>query len=485
MRTGCRTALAASFVIAMAVAGCATPADPPREVSPGPSGDDVSLGKTSISAVELRDLQAQPADEQRRRLDIVLASHPDELAARFLRTQAEFTLGDVDAVIADSEAVLAMPSLNAHFRLRVLDWRAEALLQVKRRREALDVANQALDIEGSDAKALFTRGWTIYLIDNSQTEKALADLDRALQRDPDQGIGYFRRATVLQAQGKFDRATEDFERALQLAPDDAPTHAGYGALALQIKDFQRALAQFDAAARLTPRDPSIWTSRAEADVGLNRFEDATTDASHAIELGAMGEDLANAHAILGFAHQKQMDFAGAAREYQRALAANADSPVAARLTRMQWFSGQFAQAIEPLRKQASAPDADPYAALWLFIVRVHADPAAQAEATTELAGLTPAHQPRVWTDTLVDLIQGKSSLEAALAEADAAATGELRAGQRCEADYYAAERLLMRGQDVAATPLLEEAYWVCPSTYTEAQAVVAERRLLAARSPAR
>lgn len=97
------------------------------------------------------------------------------------------------------------------------------------------------------------------------------------------------------------------------------------------------------------------------------------------------------------------------------------------------------------------------------------------------AAAAHAHQPHAWIDTLVDLILGKSTLEAALAEADAADSDNLRAGRRCEADYYAAEQLLMQGQDLPANRLLEEASRVCPSTYFEAHAIAAERRLLAAR----
>ncbi len=480
-----RSAWVASLLIAMLVAGCATPANPPHEASPAPGGADFSLGKSSMSEDELRDLQAQPFAEQRRRLDVVLASHPDDVTARFLRTQAEFKLADGPALIEDSEAVLATTSLSPRLRLRVLDWRAEALLQVERRRDALLVANQALDIDGSDADALFTRGWTLFLIDNSQTESALADIDRALQLEPDQGIGYYRRGSIFRLQGKFDRAAEDFERALRLEPEDAPTHLTYGLTLLQTRDFAHALVQFDAAARLTPRDPAVWAWRSQAHAALKRFDEGAADANQAIDLGATSDDLAAARASLAAGLENQMDYVGAAREYQRSLALQSDPAMANGLARMQWYSGQFPQAVEFFRAQAAQPDSSPYTPLWLFIMRGRANPTDEAAAKAELAELAPPHRPRVWTDTLVDLMLGKSTLDAALAEADASSTYQLKAGRRCEADYYAAEQLLMHGQTDPANRLLEEAYWVCPSTYREAKAVVAERRLLAARSPAR
>jgi lipoprotein NlpI len=118
-------------------------------------------------------------------------------------------------------------------------------------------------------------------------------------------------------------------------------------------------------------------------------------------------------------------------------------------------------------------------------MRGRANPADEPAAKAELALAGKAHQPDAWTDTLVDLILGKTTLESALVEAAGAETDKLRAGRRCEADYYVAEQSLMHGQDEAASHLLDEAHRVCPSSYFEAHALDAERRLLEERSPAR
>lgn len=118
-------------------------------------------------------------------------------------------------------------------------------------------------------------------------------------------------------------------------------------------------------------------------------------------------------------------------------------------------------------------------------MRVRADPANEAAARAELESLVPAHQPHTWMDTLGDLMLGKSNVEVAQAEADAAPTPLLRAHRRCDADYYAAELLLIHGPGAEATRLLEEAYWVCPSRSIESRAVVSERRLQSEKSAAR
>lgn len=384
MRIGCNPAWAAWLLLATLALGCAAAKASERDEQPQSSGASVVVGDTAMSPEEFRDLKAQPAADQRRRLDLVLASHPDAIGARFLRLKAEDRLADFAAVIEDSDLLLASPSLDRRLRPQVLDPRAEALIQAHRLAEAVAASTEALESDGLDAAALFARAWARYLGDRTQADNALADLNRALQIEPDEGIAYFRRSVIFQDQGKFDLAASDLDRALQLAPDDVPSRQQIASLL----------------------------------------------------------------------------FAA-------------------------WYSGQPRESVDFFRELAARPDANPYAPVWLFLMRVEANPTDEATAKGELTALAPEHEPPEWTDTLVKLMLGKVSLESALTQADAAPTYQLKAGRRCEADYYAAQQLLLHGQDVPATRLLEEAYWVCPSTYAEARAVDAARRRLEARSPAR
>ena len=470
--------LAAALVASGAARASSEPPEPLWQ-----RGPDFTLGKSAMSDDEVRALNSLSPEEKRRRLDAVLAAHPDDLTARFLRTQVEMKLADSPAVVADSALVLADPALTRKPRLWILQWRAEALIQVRRPDEAIVVANEALTLDASNAEALFARGWARFNVDREHTDGALEDLDRALQLEPQEGIGYYRRATVLQQQGKVDRAAQDFEHALQLVPDDAPTHLQYGILLFQARDFERALAQFDASLRLQPREPNAWRWRAHTDVALDRLQDATADAGRAIEAGTAADEQADAYAIRAFVLERQQDFVGAQHEYERSLALDADDvQVAASLARLQWYNGQFAQAIDALRAQVGKPDASSYTPVWLYIVRVHANPAEDAAAKAELARLALPHQPHAWVDTIVDLALGKTTLDVALVEAATASTDRQRAGQACEANFYAAEPRLAHGEGQAASRLFEAALATCPSTYIEAEAIIAEKRLLAAKA---
>ncbi len=443
---------------------------------------NVVLSASAMNADEWRDLQAQPAAEQRRRLDVVLASNPDDFGARLLRTQLEYIQADEAGVAADSELVLASPSLDLPMRRQILAWRAEALLGLHRFDEAIAVSNQALEIDASVPDVLFTRGWAQFF--NDQSDGALADLDRALELNPKEGVGFARRATVLSERSQFVSAVKDFKRAVELAPSDGFTHQSYGILLYRTRDLDGALAQFEVALKLNPGDPLTLAWHAQTNFALKRFDASAADERCLSSLGASSKDLTGAINNVAVDLFQQGDYSSAAREFSRSVALQANPDVAALLVRVQWYSGEFAQATETYHKYAVSPVSSDYTPIWLYTMRGRANPADEPAAKAELAASVRMHQPHAWSDTLVDLALGNATVEAALAEADSADTEKLRAGRRCEADYYAGEQLLIQGQDLTAERLLEQASKICPSTYHESHALAAERQLLAVRLPA-
>ena len=169
MKIGLNTRCVTCMLAATLLAGCAAPA--------GHSATESSLSKSVMTSDEVRDLNDRPPEERRRRVDIVLASHPDDLGALVARVDADSDLKDFPAVLSDSEVALANLTLNPGLRRWLLVSRAEALIQVKRPAEASVAADQALAIDDSDPNALFARGWARYLTDHELAQSALADLE--------------------------------------------------------------------------------------------------------------------------------------------------------------------------------------------------------------------------------------------------------------------------------------------------------------------
>ncbi len=54
-----------------------------------------------------------------------------------------------------------------------------------------------------------------------ESDRALADFDRAIALEPDNANYYDNRGNVWRDRGRFDRAVEDYDKAIELAPDFA------------------------------------------------------------------------------------------------------------------------------------------------------------------------------------------------------------------------------------------------------------------------
>jgi tetratricopeptide (TPR) repeat protein len=107
-----------------------------------------------------------------------------------------------------------------------------------------------------------------------QAKQALAAVDRALAKHPEEPALLDLRGRVLAALGRKDEARASFEQALAADPQYAPSHAGLGSLAVQAGDLPTALQQFDAAVAADPADPESAHRAAQIVLAQGNREDA-------------------------------------------------------------------------------------------------------------------------------------------------------------------------------------------------------------------
>jgi tetratricopeptide (TPR) repeat protein len=99
---------------------------------------------------------------------------------------------------------------------------------------------------------------------NGQSREALADYDRALQRDPKMSLGYGNRGFIYNDLREPAKAVKDFQAALQLQPDYGEAHLGLAYADLQLHRPKPALNQLDAAQKLLGKSHAWHIARAEA-----------------------------------------------------------------------------------------------------------------------------------------------------------------------------------------------------------------------------
>jgi tetratricopeptide (TPR) repeat protein len=99
--------------------------------------------------------------------------------------------------------------------------------QMRRRYdEALADLNRAIELNPEDASALACRGYTYW--DMERYDEALADFNRALELDPENAWAIVSRGQTYRAMGRYDLALDDFGRAIELDATDASAIAGRG-----------------------------------------------------------------------------------------------------------------------------------------------------------------------------------------------------------------------------------------------------------------
>jgi len=90
-------------------------------------------------------------------------------------------------------------------------------------------------------------------------QRALADLNRAIELDPSLAPIYANRGLVYMYMGEPDPALADFNRALELDPNNPAFYLNRGAVYQRLKDKDRALADYTRAIELQPNNAMAYT----------------------------------------------------------------------------------------------------------------------------------------------------------------------------------------------------------------------------------
>lgn len=167
----------------------------------------------------------------------------EQARALFMRALQHHNAGRlVDAEPLYREALALAPE-----RPSVLVNLAVVLVGLGRHAEAEPLARRAVDVDPADAQAAAVVAECRRALDGPGP--ALAALDAALARRPDDADAHTQRGVLLHASGEFDAARAAFDAALRLAPAHLPAlvnraalHATRGAVDAALADYRAALA---------------------------------------------------------------------------------------------------------------------------------------------------------------------------------------------------------------------------------------------------
>jgi len=234
----------------------------------------------------LTDVDAAIAD-----LDKAIELDPKSTDGYRCRAEKRRISGDLDAALADATRALELDPSNASAHVTLgntlddMGRTAEAIIEYG---EAIELASSAADMDARLlANAYNQRSIARGRLDNDAG--AAADLDKAIELDPEYGPAYANRAMVALWDGDCEGAIADATKAIELEPD-FPTAYGARALCLaDAGDLDGALADATRAIELGRNDMFAYYTRGLIYAERGEKAEATADLLKAIDMASAAD----------------------------------------------------------------------------------------------------------------------------------------------------------------------------------------------------
>jgi tetratricopeptide (TPR) repeat protein len=115
-------------------------------------------------------------------------------------------------------------------------------------------------------------------------DRAIADIDQAIQLDPKCANAYSNRGNAYNGKGDYDRAIADYDQAIPLDPKPAKLYGNRGYAYNRKGDYDRAIADLDQAIQLDPKYAGAYNNRGYAYNRKGDYDRAIADLDQAIQL---------------------------------------------------------------------------------------------------------------------------------------------------------------------------------------------------------
>jgi tetratricopeptide (TPR) repeat protein len=333
-------------------------------------------------------------------LDQVITAQPQNYQALARRGYAHLQLRNFEQAIADLKA-----SLQGDIQAATADVDSEsnlvsayhdlgqAMLNAGQYDDALNAYNEALAIVKDDddkAQVLASRGFAYQ--QQGDADKALADLNEAIQLDDQLAIAYAYRSGIYSDAEQYEDAIADATKAVDLGKDlsektrSALLHAralAYLAIGEYEKTIEDATESISLEGPDSPNAARTYDIRGDAYRQLEDYENAIADATKAIELGA-----ADLPALAGFYSSRALsyyymeDYEAALADQQAAIEVSG-GPTASLLERLadiQFAMGQQEEAIASYQQAIELSPDDPWLHYYLGGLYAEMENLEEAEA---------------------------------------------------------------------------------------------------------
>lgn len=158
-------------------------------------------------------------------LALLTPTEHNAYTVRLARAQAYMKKGDLTQAKADIADVMSSPEADSETIATALRLKGQLFLKNDKKRAALKSFTQAIKTPHENEKlrsACFTdRGITF--INLEDTDRAVSDLNKAIQLDPESGLAYAARGMAYLRSDRIEAAKQDGEKALRLSNSEQAT----------------------------------------------------------------------------------------------------------------------------------------------------------------------------------------------------------------------------------------------------------------------
>lgn len=169
---------------------------------------------------------------------------------------------------------------------------AEQAIETNDYEVAIDFCSRAINKDSNDAEAYNLRGRAYAGLKRDEShENALADFDKAIERNKDYADAYYRRGLLYSEHDQFDVAIEDFDKTLIYRPNSPYVYFNRGLAKFRSDKEKDALKDFTEAIRLKPDYTEALLYNVEVKFALGDSVGAKQDFEIAKELATQQDNV--------------------------------------------------------------------------------------------------------------------------------------------------------------------------------------------------
>ncbi|MGZ4789957.1 MAG: tetratricopeptide repeat protein [Terriglobales bacterium] len=200
-------------------------------------------------------------------------------------------------VSAGDTATVSVSQMKVPGKARRMLQKAEEAFRKARLDEAFGFVQKALGMYPDYAKALTLRG--ILNMQKGDNKDAQPDLEKAVQLDYGDGMGFIALASLYNNQGMFDRAQQTLDHGMSLNPNAWQVHMEMARAQIGKGDFAAAVRSLDRAMPVAPPTVSVLhLLRAQALIGIQAYSDAINELQSYLEKSPEGANSDQARSTL-------------------------------------------------------------------------------------------------------------------------------------------------------------------------------------------